>query len=185
MADDLVERRDLYRRVENIAFYGVVKEADYKSARLRVQFGDGTTAMIPWTVGRAHSDSVWSAPEVGEQVMVISPSGDPSQGTIIGSLYQGKYPAKGDSAEVTAIHFADGSSVQYDRKSHKLSIATAQDGGLDISITGTGTQNYTSDLSISSDGSVLIRGKSITVQAEDISLEATSIKTNVPIRLSP
>jgi phage baseplate assembly protein V len=116
--------------------------------------------------------------------MVVSPSGDPSQGSIIGSLYQDKYAAKADSASVTSMHFSDGTSLQYDKESHKLSIETTADGSLSISVTGKGENKYTSDFSIDSGGDVSIKGSSITIEAESISFKATSIKTNVPIRTS-
>lgn len=110
---------ELERRFANMVRPGRVLEADYAKARVKVALGKNETAWIPWLTGRAGADRTWHAPEVGEQVLVMAPSGELAAGFVMpGAVYQQDYPANGDSAEISRTTFKDGTVYEYDRENH-------------------------------------------------------------------
>lgn len=72
------EHTEASRRISNAIRYGVVKEADYENALIRLELQDGEllTDWIPWITLRAGGDKFWWAPEEGEVMMLLSPSGE-------------------------------------------------------------------------------------------------------------
>lgn len=139
---------------------------------------------MPWTTTRAGFDGEWWAPEVDEQVLVIAPSGNLTQGIIVGSLYRGpltfdaakdgitpRDPIPGDTETHRRI-YKDGSSVTYDRNSHSLSmvVKSAPDATKEISATITADQSIvltagTTQITINQDGAV-----DIAAQDNDITI---------------
>ncbi len=110
---------EMERRMSNIVRPGTVLEADYEKARIKVQCGGNQTAWIPWMTSRAGEDRSWHAPEVGEQVIVLSPSGDLAAGFVLpGGVYKNDYPANADSADVSRTTYKDGAVHEYDRENH-------------------------------------------------------------------
>ncbi|WP_320179659.1 phage baseplate assembly protein V [Roseovarius pacificus] len=91
---------DQDRRLHGGMRVGKVLQVDPAKARARVTLGGDTkTAWIPW-VGRAGTIDEWAPPAVGEQVVVMSPGGDTSQGVILGSLSSNANPrASSDGGE--------------------------------------------------------------------------------------
>lgn len=115
--------------MSNIVRPGTVLEADYTKARVKVKVGLNETAWIPWMTGRAGEDRSWHAPEVGEQVIVLSPSGDLAAGYVMpGGVYKNDYPANADSAEISRTSYKDGAIVEYDRENH-AHLVQIPDGG--------------------------------------------------------
>lgn len=109
-------------RLANIIRFGTIDQLDPVARRVTVDIGDLTTDWIPWAALRAGADGEWWAPEPGEQVVVFSPSGDLTQGFVWGSLDTDATPLPGNAATVSRRKFADGSSVEYDRGSHTLTV---------------------------------------------------------------
>ena len=114
---------ELERRVGALIRLGVVHAADYARARVRVRYDatpDGApvlTGWLAWLCARAGPDRAWWAPEVGEQVVVLSPGGELAQAVVLGALYQAAHPANADRADITRVDWADGSWVEHDRAS--------------------------------------------------------------------
>lgn len=113
---------ELERRLANLARIGVVEELDEASARVRVRCGELLTGWLPWLTRRAGGDADWWAPEPGEQVLVISPFGDPALGLALPALYQDTHPAPAGVKTVRRVTFADGTVIEYDRAGSKLSV---------------------------------------------------------------
>ncbi|BBD08452.1 phage baseplate assembly protein V [Desulfovibrio ferrophilus] len=111
---------DLERRVARLICFGTVEEADYPAARVRVRMGKALSAWLPWLTQRAGNDRSWWAPSIGEQVVVLSPSGECAQGVILGSIYQAKYPAPAVSPHINRRVYSDGAVIDYDTESHRL-----------------------------------------------------------------
>jgi phage baseplate assembly protein V len=110
---------ELERRLSNTIRPGTVLEADYAKARLRVTMGNNTSAWLPWLTSRAGEDRTWHAPEVGEQVIVMSPGGELSAGYVMpGGVYKNDYPANADKAEISRTTYKDGAILEYDRENH-------------------------------------------------------------------
>lgn len=151
---------ELERRLANVALIGTVSEADYAEARVRVQIGKITTAWLPWLTRRAGVSVDWWAPEIGEQVMVISPSGEPAQGVVMPALYSDAHPAPSSDENIRRINFGDGSFVEYDNAAHKLSV-TVQGGDAVVIVTGNLTAAADGDATISAGGDVTADGANV------------------------
>ena len=81
------------RRIANIAMLGVVSAVEAGSGRASVTVGDLTSPPLLVAQLRAGGLSFWWMPSVGEQVLVICPSGDLAQGVIAGSVFAGNAPS--------------------------------------------------------------------------------------------
>lgn len=111
------------RQIANLLMFGVVAELDEAQARVRVDCDGMLTDWIPWTASRAGPGvRTWCAPEVGEQVIVASPYGDPTQGVVIGSVYQEAHDAPANTKAKHRTEYADGSVVEYDRETTTLTV---------------------------------------------------------------
>ncbi|MDG6896587.1 hypothetical protein A6A19_00900 [Actinobacillus delphinicola] len=112
---------DAQRRIENIVRYGTIEEIDFNTARARVRTGEIITDWLPWTVNRAGTTTIWSPPTKGEQVVVLSPSGELQLGVIILGLYTTNAPSPSQDAQAHVIKFADGATITYNQQTHALS----------------------------------------------------------------
>jgi len=106
--------------LHNMLMLGAVVATDYANARIQVRMGDLTTPMIPWLTQRASHDVTWDAPEIGEQVMVLSPSGDFANAIALPALYQTMHAANGSTADQQTRTYSDGAVIEYDRAAHHL-----------------------------------------------------------------
>lgn len=111
---------ELERRLHNILRLGTVCEADYGAARIRVRSGELVSGWVPWIAARAMGDRNWWAPRTGEQVMLLSPSGDPAQAVALPSLYQTAAPPPADSPDIHRTVYPDGAVTEYDSAAHAL-----------------------------------------------------------------
>lgn len=89
--DDLRRRiAELERRQRSQSRTGVIAEVDPGNGSARVKLQDGTepflTGWIPWAEGSAGANKTHNPPSVGQQVQVISESGDLHDAVIQGSL---------------------------------------------------------------------------------------------------
>ena len=120
---DLVE---LARRLANVVRVATVAEVDLINARLRAKYDetvdgqDVITGWLPWLTARAGGDRSWWAPEVDEQVVLLSPSGELPQAVALPALYRDMFPAPSESAAVQVVEYSDGARVSYDRDAHAL-----------------------------------------------------------------
>jgi phage baseplate assembly protein V len=126
---------ELERRTANLLRIGIIVELDPTGAkaaallgypvsggRVRVAIGKFTTSWLPWFTRRAGGDRDWWMPEVDEQVMVLSPMGDPFQGVVLPAINYSKAPAPADIETVKRVIFADNGKFEYDREKGKLTI---------------------------------------------------------------
>jgi len=140
---------ELDRRLANLIRFGTISAADYAHALVRVTCGDITTGWLPWLTPRAGGDLAWHAPEVGEQVLILSPSGELTQGVVLAGLYQTACPQPAETPERHLTHYLDGAVIEYDREHHHLSAVLPSGGSAaliaadgiaitgDITLTGT------------------------------------------------
>ena len=100
-----------------------VVAVDLAAARVRVSDGSGwTSAWLRWHALAAGKARHWRAPSLGEQGVLLSPSGEPAQGTFIPGLYgnAGNPPDLREHAEVW--QFDDGGSLTYDWQARRYDI---------------------------------------------------------------
>lgn len=98
------------RAREGILRFGVVTAVDASAARARVSFGgDSHSTWLPWRAERAGAIKVWAPVSIGEQVFVLSPSGDSAQGVIVGSVFSDQNPGPSSAEAVYKVEI--GASV--------------------------------------------------------------------------
>ena len=102
---------DRDRRLAGVVRFGRVTAVDPAAARARVFLGgEAESTWLPWLAERASKISVWAPVAVGEQVVVVSPSGDTAQGVIAGSVFSAANGAPSSDPEEYLITIG-GSSV--------------------------------------------------------------------------
>jgi phage baseplate assembly protein V len=130
-----IDINDLQRRLSNLVRIGTIGELSGNAATVVIEGDDGvqnTTDPRPWLSGRAGPDADWHAPEPGEQVVLLSPDGNMSNGLILPGLYSTQFPAPADSADVWRKKFKDGTIIEYDRAGHKLTVNLGEGSALVI-----------------------------------------------------
>lgn len=107
------EIADIAQRLANVIRIGRVAEVDHAQVRVRITFDGNKTRWLPWMTGRAGATRDWNPPAVGEQVAVISPSGNLGAGFILpGGINWTQKPAPGSDGDTTKTVFADGTTVE-------------------------------------------------------------------------
>lgn len=153
---------DMQRRLANVVRVGVVASVDLPNARCRVTIGDLQTAPLPFLAVKAGEDRTWHPPEVGEQVIVLAPSGELSAGFVLGGVYTTAYPAPSTSPEVAKMLFKDGSSATYDRALHSLTIdLPTEDSSLTVTVNGNVTLSATGNALVEADGNATVSAGSV------------------------
>lgn len=115
---------DLSRRQANAVRIGTVMEVDPAGYRVRVKSGAIETDWIKWGLRRAKGTRSWSAPVVGEQVVMAAPSGDLRQAVVICAIPQDAAPPAGTTGDVDRTIYPDGAVVEYNHASHELLVTT-------------------------------------------------------------
>jgi phage baseplate assembly protein V len=152
---------ELARRLANLIRLGSVKEVDYSRARARVAIGDIITDWLPWLAGFAGNSQEWHPLDIGEQVVVLAPSGDLCQGVILKALYKRNAPSQSGTLHTT--HYADGSQVSFDAASGNF-IADIK-GNAQIKVGGQvileASNTFIKSSQITLEGDVIINGNMI------------------------
>lgn len=162
---------DLERRTSNGAILGVVSQVDHEKGRYRVKSGELESDWIPKAEPRAGNTKIYSSFEEGEQVLVVSPSGDLSQGVIVGAVAKEETQAA-DKGNIHRTIYPDGTVVEYDHEAKALKTAIAEGGSFNIAIGG--------GVSISaSGGSLTIEAPGgLTIKAAGMEVESPTLTNN-------
>ena len=154
---------ELHRRLENLI--------------RSVTIGEITTAKIRFLTLRAGKTKTWDPPTVGEEVMVISPSGVLEMGVAIAGFNNAENPAPSDNLDQTIRVFEDGCILTYNVSSHHLSailppsgtVELTANGGVTVNANGGVTVNANDGLTINAvsggtthNGNLTINGSSVT-----------------------
>lgn len=135
MSLDLAET---LRRIENIIRTGTIAQVDYAKALVRVKYDedenglDVLTGWRPWLTHRASNDISWHAPEINEQVLLLSPSGDIALAIILPAIYQNAHPNPRTSADKMLLKMQDGAEFEYDRSISHLQITLPAAGTTEV-----------------------------------------------------
>lgn len=130
------QNANLNRLVENLIRLGTISAVDAGAARCRVKTGQLETAWLPWLAQRAGSDRDWNPPSVGEQCLLLSPSGDPACGLVLLGLYSTTHPAPDNSLDRRKTQYRDGAIIEYDTASHTLKATLPEGGKAELVATG-------------------------------------------------
>lgn len=169
------EVTDLQQRLANLIRVGKVHSVDLNTARLRVAFGkDGAnvSGWIPWMTSRAGATREWNPPAVGEQVTMMSPSGQDNSGFAMpGAIYRTDAPANGNEAgKVTLNLLETGEWAIYVGNAH----IKAKNG--EIKLTVDGVHMTLSHSGVAIHGDVTVTGKITATQ--DIKAGSISLQTH-------
>ncbi|MGO0789490.1 phage baseplate assembly protein V [Herbaspirillum seropedicae] len=117
MRPDLSE---FVRTIPNLIRTG--KIAEIRADKVRVRLSPSLmTTWLQWIALRAGAVVDWCPPSVDEQVTVLSPNGDLTQGKVLAGLFSADSPAPQTSLTIRSIHYPDGAVVLYDFGLHTLS----------------------------------------------------------------
>jgi phage baseplate assembly protein V len=176
MSDQLFPLAEAERRGTNHVMAGSIASVDLAAGRARVEFDeDGWTSdALPWIEVRAGALRTWSPPTVGEQVLVLSPSGEPAAGFILRGIFSTAFPAPSADANLTRLIWADAARDDYDHVAHERTIELPAAGRLVLKVGG-------STLTIE-DGTITLEVGDSTLTVEDgtITLDADQVLLGPP-----
>lgn len=132
----MASTHDQQQNLSNQIRLGSVVALDLDANRCRVRTGEIVTDFLPWLVPRAGAAIEWSAPSVGEQVVVLSPEGDTLAGLVLRGLYSDAFSAPSRNPDVHLVRFADAAEIVYDSASHRLQAILPRGGTATITADG-------------------------------------------------
>lgn len=160
----------LSRMIENLVRVGTVLEVDLNTPRCRVKSGNLETDWLRMPSQRAGSTLKWSPLTLGEQVIILSPSGDPAAGFVLPmGMFSDAINPPSNSADVEMTKYPDGAVVSYNHATHAMSIS----GIKDLNLNATGNLNITNEgnTQINTTGTAKVTaGEKATVTAPEIEL---------------
>lgn len=111
---------DLSRILENLIRIGTIIEVDHERALCRVQMGDIESNWLGFMSTRAGNTQTWSPPTAGEQVLVLSPSGETGNGIVMTGIYSDAHAAPSNNPDEHVTQYADGAKISYNHVSGAL-----------------------------------------------------------------
>ena len=121
---------EMNRSISNMIRVGNIRAVDVANARVRVAFGGCISDWLPWGTSRAGNRRDWTSPNVGEQVMVFCPFGDPTQAVVGPSIFQDDFSAPATSADQDTTVYPDGTTVDYNSATNTLTVTVAGSGNV-------------------------------------------------------
>ncbi|WP_050118293.1 phage baseplate assembly protein V [Yersinia kristensenii] len=112
----------LKRLLANIIRIGIVSDVDLANGLCRVKIGNLETDWLNWLTLRAGRVRFWSAPSVGEQVMVLSIGGELTTGFVLPAIFSDANSAPSQSADAMVITFPDGARFEYEPETSHLAV---------------------------------------------------------------
>ncbi len=96
-------------RVNKLIRIGIIKETDLQNNTVVVDLGNNLeTPKLPYLVNCSGNAKVYFVPQVGDQVMVLSPNGDIFKSIILPSIYKGNVQCEENQWR---IEFENGSII--------------------------------------------------------------------------
>ena len=124
--DTLTDLVELGRRLANLLRIGTVAQIDHANARIRVTTGTLATNWLPWLTHRAGATATWSPPSIGEQVLLLAPSGNLEEAVALPALYADAHPAPSTSADEHVTLYPDGARIAYNHSTGALTATGVQ-----------------------------------------------------------
>ncbi|MFL9705949.1 phage baseplate assembly protein V [Aeromonas veronii] len=105
---------ELKRLIDNLIRIGTITAV--RSGECRVKTGDITTNWRPYTTDRAGANRTRHRLSLGEQVILLSVSGDLRNAYIVGRLNADQFPeplAEDDNPDLDRTEYSDGAIIEY------------------------------------------------------------------------
>ncbi|WP_304680385.1 phage baseplate assembly protein V [uncultured Desulfovibrio sp.] len=137
---------------------GTVTGRQPETLRVQVRCADTVTDALvtdwlPVLVSRASGDCQYDLPDVGDAVLCLFLPHGREAGFVLGCLYSGNTPPVTDGDKWHRV-FRDGTTLEYDRKAHKLTANVK--GDVDVTATGSVTGRITGALTAEAEGAVSV-----------------------------
>ncbi|SPR99550.1 Bacteriophage P2 Baseplate assembly protein GPV [Cupriavidus taiwanensis] len=120
---------------------------------MRVKAGGMTTDWLPWLERRAGATRTWNPPTVGEQVVLLCPSGELRNGVILTGVPTDAKDVPSHSADETVTHYPDGAVTRYNHAAGALFV-----GGVKTVVLEAATSVLVKCPSTTFDGDVTVKG---------------------------
>lgn len=114
------------RRLHNIATIGTVTHIDADLALVRLAVGDNETDWINIPTIAAGKVRVWRCPSVGEQYLLVSPSGELANAIPVMSLYSDQNPSPSTNPDEIRIRYNDTDFCSIDVANSQLTMHISQ-----------------------------------------------------------
>ena len=114
------------RRLHNIATIGTVIEIDADAALMRLAVGDNQTDWLSIPTIAAGMVSVWRCPTIGEQYLLVSPSGELANAIPVVSLYSDHNPSPSTDPNEIRIRYNDTDFCSIDVVNSQLTMHVSQ-----------------------------------------------------------
>ncbi|MCJ8215458.1 phage baseplate assembly protein V [Aeromonas veronii] len=127
---------ELKRLIDNLIRIGTVTTV--RSGECRVKTGDITTNWRPYTTDRAGANRTRHRLSLGEQVILLSVSGDLRNAYIVGRLNADQFPeplANDDNPDLDRTEYADGAVIEYNPKTGELNATGIKSATISASVT--------------------------------------------------
>ncbi|RLL46422.1 phage baseplate assembly protein V [Acinetobacter cumulans] len=153
---------ELHRRLENLIRFGTIKTIHPAKpfTTVTVTIGEITTAKLRFLTLRAGKTKTWDPPTVGEEVVVISPSGVLEMGVAIAGFNNKDNPSPSDNLDQTIRVFEDGCILAYDVSSHHLSAILPPGGTVELTANGGVTVNANGGVTVNANDGLTINAVS-------------------------
>lgn len=118
---------DLERRLQSFVNRGIVTQVDHARACCRVKIDGLETDWLAFASPRMGKVKIWNPPSVGEQVLVISETGELATGLVITSFDYANCPMPSENPDTVEMHCPDGAAFIYDQSTHALTVSLPDD----------------------------------------------------------
>lgn len=128
---------EILRQVGNLMRCAKVSGVDLAARQCSVRMASEGAELgpFPWLVGAAGDTITWSAPSVGEQVILLCPEADIEQGLVLRGLYSTAFPAPANTL-TEMVRFKDQAVLSYDPEAHLLTCHLPADGRVELTAPG-------------------------------------------------
>ena len=154
------------RRLHNIATIGTVFDVNPDDQAMRLDVGDNQTDWLPIPALAAGKVRVWRCPSVGEQFLLVSPSGELANAIPVLSLYSNQHPSPSHDPNEIRVRFNDSDFLSVNTQDSQL-ILKINDVIFDVNST-TLTGNLAVNGNVQVDGNIHSDGDTV---AGSISLQ--------------
>ena len=114
------------RRLHNIATIGTVTHINADKALMRLAVGDNVTDWVNIPTIAAGQVRVWRCPSVGEQYLLVSPSGELANAIPVMSLYSDHHPSPSINPNEIRIRYNDSDFCSIDVVNSQLTMHISQ-----------------------------------------------------------
>ena len=129
-----MDTAELSRLLENLIRIGTILAVDLPRARCKVQSGALQTRWLRWQTLRAGTTRTWDPPTVGEQCLLLSPSGNTENGIVLYGINSELIKPPSQSADTHRTDWPDGALCEYDHTAHTWRLVLPEEGRIVIQV---------------------------------------------------